>query len=50
MAGGQQSRIAKYFARLQEVAGREGLTGHQQYLLEELKLYAESIVPEPEDQ
>ena len=50
MAGGAQSRVAKYFARLQEVSARGDLTGHQQYLLEELKLYAESIMPEPEDQ
>jgi exodeoxyribonuclease I len=46
-AGGQQSKIAKYFARLQDVTAKGGLTGHQEYLLEELKLYAESIMPEP---
>lgn len=46
--GGQHSKLAKYFVRLQEVAAQPGLTGHQQYLLEELKLYAESIMPEPE--
>lgn len=44
--GGQKSKLAKYFARLQEVASQPGLTGHQQYLLEELRLYAESIMPE----
>jgi exodeoxyribonuclease-1 len=43
--GGQKSKLVKYFARLQEVANQPGLTGHQQYLLEELKLYAESIAP-----
>jgi exodeoxyribonuclease-1 len=48
LGGGQQSRIAKYLTRLQEVAAKGGLTGHQQYLLEELKLYAESIMPEAE--
>ncbi len=48
-AGGQQSKLAKYFARLQEVAAKGGLTGHQEYLLEELKLYAESIMPELSD-
>ncbi|HEY5806000.1 MAG TPA: exodeoxyribonuclease I [Candidatus Saccharimonadales bacterium] len=47
-AGGQQGKLAQYLARLQEVAGKDGLTGHQQYLLEELKLYAQSIVPEAE--
>lgn len=44
--GGKNSKLVKYFARLQEVATQPGLTGHQQYLLEELKLYAESIMPE----
>ena len=46
--GGQQSKMAKYVSRLQEVVAKGGLTGHQEYLLEELKLYAESIVPEAE--
>jgi exodeoxyribonuclease-1 len=46
LGGDQQSALAKYFARLQEVAAQGGLTGHQEYLLEELKLYAESIMPE----
>lgn len=46
-AGGQHSKIAKFFGRLQELAAREGLTAHQEYLLEELRLYAESIMPEP---
>lgn len=47
--GGKQSKLAKYFLRLQEVAERGNLTGHQEYLLEELKLYGESIMPEPEE-
>lgn len=46
--GGQNSKLAKYFARLQDVVQKGGLTGHQEYLIEELKLYAESIMPEPE--
>lgn len=42
--GDKDSRAAKYFARLQELA--EGKpTQKQQYLLEELQLYGESIVP-----
>ena len=42
--GGPSSRLAKYFARLGELS--EGkLTGQQQYLLEELQLYGQSIVP-----
>ncbi len=47
--GGNQSRLAKYFLRLQEVAERGNLTGHQEYLLEELKLYGESIMPAEEE-
>jgi exodeoxyribonuclease I len=43
--GGQHSRMAKFFARLQEIAARGNLTSHQEYLLEELKLYGESIMP-----
>lgn len=46
MGGGKQSRMAHFFTRLQEIAAREHLTSHQQYLIEELRLYAESIVPE----
>ncbi|HSX29991.1 MAG TPA: exodeoxyribonuclease I [Candidatus Saccharimonadales bacterium] len=46
--GGQNSKLAKYFARLQAVVADGGLTGHQEYLIEELKLYAESIMPEAE--
>jgi exodeoxyribonuclease-1 len=45
MDGGQQSRMAKYLMRLQEIMQRGNLTGHQEYLIEELKLYAESIMP-----
>jgi exodeoxyribonuclease-1 len=45
LGGGQQSAMAKYFARLQELASKTELTGEQRYLLEELQLYAESIMP-----
>jgi exodeoxyribonuclease-1 len=48
LGGGQQSRMAKFYHRLQDIAGREGLTTHQEYLVEELRLYAESIMPEHE--
>lgn len=48
MSGGQQSKLVKYFARLQDVLDKGGLTPHQEYLVEELKLYAESIMPEQE--
>jgi exodeoxyribonuclease-1 len=42
--GGQSSRLAQYFVRLQELAATK--TGSkEQYLLEELQLYGQSIVP-----
>jgi exodeoxyribonuclease-1 len=46
LGGGKQSKLAKFAHRLQEIATAGQLTGHQEYLLEELKLYAESIMPE----
>jgi exodeoxyribonuclease I len=45
IAGGQQSRLAKFFGRLQALSETQGITKKQQYLLEELNLYAESIMP-----
>jgi len=47
LKGDQHSRMGRFFARLQELSQHEELTDHQRYLLEELKLYAESIMPEP---
>jgi exodeoxyribonuclease-1 len=47
LKGDQHGRMGRFFARLQELSGHEELTEHQRYLLEELKLYAESIMPEP---
>lgn len=44
-AGGPESRMAKYFARLQELAETR-TSKNDQYLLEELKLYGESVIPE----
>jgi exodeoxyribonuclease-1 len=35
----------KFFARLEEIAKTPGIDGEQQYLLEELKLYAQSVIP-----
>ena len=43
-AGDKDSRLAKYFARLQELAKGE-VTSEQEYLLEELQLYGESLMP-----
>ena len=50
LGGGTHSQLALYFARLQDVLAKGGLTGHQEYLIEELRLYAESIAPESTDQ
>ena len=48
MDGGQQSRLAQYFTRLQELAATAG--GDQTYLLEELQLYGQSIMPVYDDE
>lgn len=45
LGGGTESRAAKFFGRLTQLAAQQGLTGEQQYLLEELQLYAQSILP-----
>ena len=44
--GGEHSRMARFYKRLQDIAARSGLTQEQGYLLEELRLYAESIMPD----
>jgi exodeoxyribonuclease I len=44
--GGQNSRMAKYLARLQELSIKPNITDTQKFLLEDLKLYAESIMPD----
>jgi exodeoxyribonuclease-1 len=43
LAGDEKSRLARYFERLQELAAGK-LTSQQQYILEELQLYGESIM------
>ncbi len=45
LGGGPKSRLAKYFERLQTLAASVGMTRAKQYLLEELRLYAESVAP-----
>ena len=42
--GGPQSALSTYFSRLQELAAGT-LTSQQEYLLEELQLYGESVMP-----
>jgi exodeoxyribonuclease-1 len=48
LGGGDKSRMAQFLRRLQDITAHGNLTEHQQYILEELKLYAESVMPEPE--
>jgi exodeoxyribonuclease I len=43
--GGVDSRLAQYFSRLDELTKAPGLNDKKRYLLEELRLYGESIVP-----
>lgn len=43
--GGEKSQAANYFKRLGELAEQPGLTAEQGYLLEELQLYGQSVLP-----
>ncbi len=43
-SGGSNSQLARYFARLEELT-KTKVSDEQRYLLEELQLYGESIVP-----
>ena len=45
LTGGDQSQFAQYINKLNELSIREDLSDQQRYLLEELKFYAESILP-----
>lgn len=45
LGGGSESRAARYFGRLAELAERKDLTDAQRYLLEELQLYGQSVLP-----
>lgn len=44
-AGEQSSKLAKFFKRLAELGADEKLSDEKKYLLEELQLYGQSIVP-----
>jgi len=48
MNGGTESKLARYMHRLTELAATSGGRADKQYLLEELQLYAESIIPTTE--
>ena len=43
-ASGQDSRLARYFQRIEELS-QQKLPTNQQHLLEDLKIYGESIMP-----
>jgi exodeoxyribonuclease I len=45
--GGTNSVYAKFSKRMQEITANRTLSKNDEYLLTELKLYAESILPEP---
>lgn len=45
MQGGASSRLARYFKRLEQLASEPRITQNQRYLLEELQLYGQSIMP-----
>lgn len=47
--GGENSKIAKFFGRLQTINKDRQLSQNDEYLLSELHLYVESILPEPEE-
>ncbi len=49
MSGGANSSVSRFFTRLGEIAKRTNLSSQDQYLLEELQLYGESILPEPSE-
>lgn len=49
LSGGDHSAMARFFARLGELAERPGLTGSDRYLLEELQIYGQSIMPVPDE-
>lgn len=46
-AKGSNSLFARFSKRMQDIVKERALTKEQQYLLTELQLYAESIIPEP---
>jgi exodeoxyribonuclease-1 len=47
MSGGRESQAAKFFQRLAELAESK-LSGQKKYLLEELQLYGQSVIPADE--
>lgn len=49
LGGGDTSRLAKYFAQLDTLAAADDISQRDQYILEELQLYGQSIIPETDE-
>lgn len=47
LGGADKSRLARTMKRMQEIATTRKLSSNDEYLLAELQLYIESIIPEP---
>ena len=45
--GGESSKIVKYFKRIDEIATKSDVSKKQLLILEDLKLYGESLIPDP---
>jgi exodeoxyribonuclease-1 len=45
LLGKEDGRLGKYFARLGELNAQKGLTNEQRYILEELQLYGQTLMP-----
>lgn len=45
LGGKQNSKAARYFNRLAELAAKSDISSRDQYLLEELQLYGQSVLP-----
>jgi exodeoxyribonuclease-1 len=45
LSGGTDSRLSRYFARIGELQTSRSISKEQRYLLEELQLYGQSILP-----
>ncbi len=45
LSGGEESRVARYFSQIKDLQKKSELVPAQQYLLEELTLYGQSILP-----
>jgi len=48
LGGGTESRAARYFKELSELSTQADLEPGKRFLLEELQLYGESILPAPD--